>query len=146
MGREAPCVTFIGVPVRLSRRVARFNRAVGNPIQLTYAWLLPPWAVIEHRGRVSGRSYRTPVNGYRRGSVFAVVVLYGADSDWVRNLMAAGGGNVVRAGRRYALSGCRVVKVGSGSGDPVLAEVSPVARLLGRVSGVLLVGQLEPIS
>jgi deazaflavin-dependent oxidoreductase (nitroreductase family) len=142
MGREAGCVTFIAVPIRLSRRVARFNRAVNNPIQLTYAWLLPPWAVIEHRGRVSGRSYRTPVNGYRRGSVFAVVVLYGADSDWVRNLLAAGGGVVVRGGRRYSLSGCRLVDVGSG--DAVLSEVSPVARLLGRVSGVLLVGELGP--
>ena len=141
MGREAGCVTFSGVPVRLSRRVARFNRAVGNPIQLTYAWLLPPWAVIEHRGRVSGRSYRTPVNAYRRGSVFAVVVLYGADSDWVRNLLAAGGGGVVRGGRHYELSGCRVVTVPSD--DPVLAQVSPVARLLGRVSGVLLVGELR---
>ena len=130
------------VPVRLSRRVARFNRAVGNPIQLTYAWLIPPWAVIEHRGRVSGRSYRTPVNAYRRGSVFAVVVLYGPDSDWVRNLLAAGGGGVVRGGRRYALSGCRVVAVASG--DPVLSRVSPVARLLGRVSGFLLVGDLAP--
>jgi deazaflavin-dependent oxidoreductase (nitroreductase family) len=141
MGRETGCVTFSRVPVRLSRRVARFNRAVTNPIQRTYAWLLPPWAVIEHRGRVSGRSYRTPVNGYRRGSVFAVVVLYGADSDWVRNLVAAGGGGVVRGGRRYALHDPRIVRVPSS--DPLLARVSPVARLLGRVSGVLLVGELR---
>jgi deazaflavin-dependent oxidoreductase (nitroreductase family) len=144
MGREVGCVTLIGVPIRLSRRVARFNRAVNNPIQLTYAWLLPPWAVIEHRGRISGRSYRTPVNGYRRGSVFAVVVLYGADSDWVRNLLAAGGGFVVRSGRRYSLRDPRLVRVSSS--DPVVARVSPVARLLGRVSGVLLVGELrEPL-
>ena len=31
------------VPLKLSRRVARFNRAVNNPIQRQYAWLLPPW-------------------------------------------------------------------------------------------------------
>src|SRR5947209_18069862 len=99
MGREAGCVTLPTVPIRLSRRVARFNRAVGNPIQLTYAWLLLPWAVIEHRGRVSGRSYRTPVNGYRRGSVFAVVVFYGAGSDGSRNLVAARGACVL-LGRR----------------------------------------------
>jgi deazaflavin-dependent oxidoreductase (nitroreductase family) len=133
---------LIGVPVRLSRRVARFNRAVGNPIQLTYAWLLPPWAVIEHRGRVSGRSYRTPVNAYKRGSTLAVVVLYGADSDWVRNLLAARGGVAVRGGRRYALHDPRLVAVPSA--DPVLALVSPVARLLGKASGLLLVGELAP--
>jgi deazaflavin-dependent oxidoreductase (nitroreductase family) len=136
MGREAGCVTFIGVPVRLPRRLARFNRAVVNPIQRTYAWLLPPWAVIEHRGRVSGRSYRTPVLAYRRGSWFAVAVLYGVDSDWVRNLLAAGGGVVVRGGRRYALQGPHLVF----ADDPAL----PSFPLLGRVSGVLLVGRLGP--
>jgi deazaflavin-dependent oxidoreductase (nitroreductase family) len=141
MGGEPGCVTLGRVPIRLSRRVARFNRAVGNPIQLTYAWLLPPWAVIHHRGRRSGREYRTPVNAYKRGSLLAVVVLYGPNSDWVRNLLAAGGGSVVRGGRHYALTQPRVVAMASG--DPVLRRVSPVARGLGRLSGLLLVGELS---
>src|SRR5207302_4707658 len=90
------------VPVKLSRRVARFNRAVNNPIQRQYAWLLPPWVIIVHRGRRSGRIYRTPVNAYKRGRTLAVVVLYGEESDWVRNVLA-GGGQVVRRGRTYEL-------------------------------------------
>jgi hypothetical protein len=48
--------------LKLSRRVARFNRAVNNPVQRQYAWLLPPWVIVCHRGRRSGRLYRTPVN------------------------------------------------------------------------------------
>ncbi len=74
----------------LRRRLAAFNRVVTNPIQGVYAWLLPPWAVILHRGRRSGRLYRTPVLAVRRGEHIAVRVLYGVESDWVRNLLAAG--------------------------------------------------------
>ena len=41
--------------MKLSRRVARFNKRINNRIQGIYAWLLPPWAVILHEGRRSGR-------------------------------------------------------------------------------------------
>src|SRR5437764_12538928 len=96
------------MPLKLSRRVARFNKAITNPIQGTYAWLLVPWAVICHRGRHSGRSYRTPVNAYRRGQTLAVVVLYGEETDWVQNVLADGG-LVVRAARTYELRQPRIV-------------------------------------
>jgi deazaflavin-dependent oxidoreductase (nitroreductase family) len=91
------------VPLSLPRRLARFNRVVTNPIQGVYAWALPPWAVICHRGRRSGRAYRTPVVALRRGRTLRVAVLYGEESDWVQNLLSAGGGQVVRGGRTYAL-------------------------------------------
>jgi deazaflavin-dependent oxidoreductase (nitroreductase family) len=126
------------MPIELSRRVARFNRRVNNPLQLRYAWLLPPWVVIVHRGRRSGRLYRTPVNAYRRGRVLAVVVLYGERSDWIQNLLA-GGGQVVRAGRTYELRNARVLS----PDDPGAAGAPAMARRLGRVSGKLLVGELS---
>src|SRR5690348_4322453 len=97
------------MPLKLSRRVAQFNRRYNNPLQLRYAWLVPPWVVICHRGRKSGRLYRTPVNAYKRGQVLAVVALYGPESDWIRNVLA-GGGQVVRAGRTYDLINPRVVE------------------------------------
>lgn len=126
------------MPVQLSRRVARFNRAVNNPLQLTYAWLIPPWVVICHRGRRSGRLYRTPVNAYKRGGTLAVVILYGERSDWVQNVLA-GGAEVVRAGRTYRLFDARVVEPGQAT------EASPVARAVGRASGKLLLARLgEP--
>jgi hypothetical protein len=87
----------------LPRGLARFNRVVTNPVQGVYAWALPPWAVICHRGRKSGRMYRTPVVALRRGGELRVAVLYGEQSDWVRNLLAARGGQVVRGGRTYEL-------------------------------------------
>jgi deazaflavin-dependent oxidoreductase (nitroreductase family) len=121
--------------LKVSRRVARFNRTVVNPIQGQYAWLLVPWAVICHRGRRSRRLYRTPVNAYERGRTLAVVVLYGEESDWVRNVLA-GGGQVVRGGRTYDLINPRLVDPGQADGVP------RIARAVGMLSRKLLVAQL----
>ncbi len=126
------------VPIELSRRVARFNKAINNPIQRQYAWLLPPWAIIVHPGRRSGTVYRTPVDAFRKGDTLAVVVLYGERSDWIRNLLAAGGGQVVRGGRTYEFINPRVVDVRTAGHE----EVSRVALQFGRASGKLLIGRL----
>jgi deazaflavin-dependent oxidoreductase (nitroreductase family) len=112
------------VPVTLPRQVARFNRVVVNPIQGVYAWALPPWAVICHRGRSSGRLYRTPVVARKRGGTLAVAVLYGERSDWVRNLLAAGGGQVVRGGQTYELRDPRLVPATEGAAPWPLARMA----------------------
>ena len=88
--------------MKLSRRVARFNSTINNRLQGTYAWLTPPWAVILHRGRRSGRPYRTPVLAFRHDGTLIIALLYGEESDWLRNLRA-GGGEVVRGGRAFEL-------------------------------------------
>jgi deazaflavin-dependent oxidoreductase (nitroreductase family) len=119
--------------VQIPRAVARFNKRVNNPIQGVYAWLLPPWAVIVHTGRRSGRTYRTPVLAFRRGRRFEVAVLYGERSDWVRNLLAAGGGRVVRGGRTYELREPRLLA----------ASEAQVAGRVARVSGRVLSGELR---
>jgi deazaflavin-dependent oxidoreductase (nitroreductase family) len=116
--------------------VARFNRVVTNRIQGTYAWLVPPWAVVIHQGRRSGRTYRTPVVAFRRGERIVIAVLYGEESDWVRNVLAAGGGEIERLGRRRVLGNPRLVEsVGTG-------EASPAGRLLTGLAGKALVADL----
>lgn len=90
--------------MRLSRPVARFNRAANNPLQGLYAWLLPPWAVILHVGRHSGRPYRTPLLAFKHDQTLIIALLYGERSDWLHNLRT-GGGQVIRAGRTYQLRG-----------------------------------------
>jgi deazaflavin-dependent oxidoreductase (nitroreductase family) len=122
--------------MQVPRSVVRFNRAINNPIQRQYAWLLPPWAIVVHHGRRSGRVYRTPVMAFRHGRTLAFVILYGERSDWVLNALA-GGASVVRGGRTYPLLAPRV----AGPDEPGL---SAPARVLGRVSGQLLVGELGP--
>ena len=116
--------------MKLSRRVARFNKVVTNHIQGTYAWVLPPWAVILHRGRRSGRAYRTPVLAFRRDRTLIVALLYGDESDWLRNLLA-GGGRAVRLGRAYELGPPRVVDTRA---SPELERLSPLARAYCRLA------------
>lgn len=103
--------------MRIPRAVARFNRVVSNPIQSRWAGRLPPWAIIEHTGRKSGRTYRTPVLAATRGGRIYIAILYGEESDWVRNLLAAGEGHVIRTWRRYRLVDPRIERRATG---PVL--------------------------
>ncbi len=116
--------------MKLSRRVARFNKRVNNPIQGTYAWLLPPWALIVHRGRRSGRRYRTPVLAFRRDGTLVVALLYGEESDWVRNLLS-GGGQVVRGGRTFRVNRVEVVDTADAA---ILSRLSPPARAYCRLA------------
>jgi len=83
----------------MPRVLAPFNRLVTNRVQGVWAPYLAPWAVVVHRGRRSGRTYRTPVFAIRYGQRLALGVLYGVRSDWVRNVLDAGQATVLRCGR-----------------------------------------------
>jgi hypothetical protein len=63
-----------------------------------------------------------------------VAVLYGEDSDWVKNLIAAGGGEVRRLGRTRPIDS---PKLRSARDVPGLA-----GRALGQVSGRVLEAKL----
>ncbi len=95
--------------MQIPRALTIFNKYVNNRIQSLWAWLVPPWAIIGHTGRKSGKAYRTPVLGFVGAGCFAVPILYGEQTDWVRNLLAADGGTLHRAGRRYELREPRIV-------------------------------------
>jgi deazaflavin-dependent oxidoreductase (nitroreductase family) len=75
----------------ISKRVARFNKRVTNRITRHIASWVPGFAIVSHVGRHSGRLYRTPVNVFRDGDRYVFALTYGADSDWVENVLAAGG-------------------------------------------------------
>jgi hypothetical protein len=68
-----------------------------------------------------------------------VALLYGEESDWLRNLRA-GGGHVVRAGRTFAVSPPEVVDT-SGA-DLLLARLSPPGRAYCRLAEKLAVLEL----
>lgn len=103
----------------MPRWLPRLNKVVLNRIQGLWAWVLPPWAVVVHRGRTSGREYRTPVLAFRRGGRVAVILFYGDHTDWVRNLLTADQGGLVRAGRTHALTHPRVTHDADGLGPPL---------------------------
>jgi deazaflavin-dependent oxidoreductase (nitroreductase family) len=114
--------------VHLPRALARFNRRFNNPLQLRWAGRIRGYAIIEHTGRKSGRAYRTPVNAFRTPEGFAFLVGYGTHSDWVRNLLAAGGGQLVHRNQRYEISAPKLV-----SGDDGRAMLPAPMRLLTRL-------------
>jgi deazaflavin-dependent oxidoreductase (nitroreductase family) len=70
---------------------------------LPVAGVLPWFGIVEHVGRHSGRRYRTPINVFRRGNRYLFALTYGPGSEWVHNVIAAGGCTLVSRGRRTAL-------------------------------------------
>jgi deazaflavin-dependent oxidoreductase (nitroreductase family) len=85
------------------RWLARANRRLTNPVLGRLAPRLPGFGVVVHTGRVSHRQYRTPVNVFRRGRAYVIALTYGADSEWVRNVLATGGCSLIVRGRRLEL-------------------------------------------
>ena len=75
----------------IPRFVAQLNRVGLNRLTVRLAPWLPGFGVVVHRGRRSGREYRTPVNVFRSGGRVRIALTYGTDSDWVKNVLAAGG-------------------------------------------------------
>jgi deazaflavin-dependent oxidoreductase (nitroreductase family) len=84
--------------------LARLNRRVTNKVTRPFAGRLPGFAIVVHRGRKSDREYRTPVNAFRTDTGFVIALTYGADRDWVRNVIAAGRCTLVRRGRGIAVA------------------------------------------
>ena len=66
------------------------NRRVVNPAMRHLAGRVPLMGIVNHRGRTSGRTYRTPVLLFRSGNRVVIALTYGRDVDWVRNVTAAG--------------------------------------------------------
>ena len=99
-----------------------------NPITRVVAGWLPWFAVISYRGRKSGKSYRTPMNVFRHGNEFVFALTYGADVQWIKNVLASGHLQIKSMGRTYHLT------------DPVLFDdptrhlmPQPVRFFLGRM-------------
>jgi deazaflavin-dependent oxidoreductase (nitroreductase family) len=122
--------------VALSDRLAQLNRLAFNPVVRTFAGRrLSPVAVVAHRGRRSGRRYRTPALAFRANGGYVVALFYGADRDWVRNVLAAGSCTLERGGRRVDLAAPRMLDISEGM-TLVPAPMRPALRVL-RVNRVL---------
>jgi deazaflavin-dependent oxidoreductase (nitroreductase family) len=118
----------------IPRLVARANRYLLNPLLLRVAGWLPPFMIIEHRGRTSGKRYRTPVIGFFEsgGDSIVVVLTYGAQVDWLKNLAAADGGAVLARGHVYPVGPPTIVR-GLDRTRAIPRIARPLLRLL-RVS------------
>jgi gluconokinase len=87
----------------IPKSVARFNVHVTNHVTRRFAGHLPGFAIVTHVGRRSGRTYETPVNMFRDGERLVFALTYGADSEWVKNVTAAGECEVRTQGKTVRL-------------------------------------------
>jgi len=89
--------------------LARFNRYVTNPVQRLWAGWAPTMGILEHVGRKSGTRYRTPLTVFNTDDGVAILLTYGPDRDWLKNLTAAGSGQLQRHGKTFTVTDPRLV-------------------------------------
>jgi deazaflavin-dependent oxidoreductase (nitroreductase family) len=116
--------------VPIPRLVARFNRHVTNPLARLVAGWLPPFGIVGHQGRLSGRPYETPVAAFRTGHEYVVALTYGSGAEWVRNVLKSGRCTLRTRGRCLALGDPTVVRGPAGM-KLVPRLVRPPLRALG---------------
>lgn len=90
--------------------VRRMNRSLTNPrVMRTAGNAGTQTSVIEHVGRRSGKTYETPVDIIETTSRLLIALPYGARTDWLRNVLAAGSATVVSGGERMPVERPAVV-------------------------------------
>jgi deazaflavin-dependent oxidoreductase (nitroreductase family) len=97
------------VVMQLPQWLARFNRHVTNPIQRMWAGWAPTMGILEHVGRKSGTQFRTPLTVYSTDDGMVVLLGYGPNVDWLKNITAAGGGRIKRYGKTFSVHDPRVM-------------------------------------
>ena len=79
--------------------VAQINKRFFNKAELKRG----KRPVITHVGRSSGKTFHTPLDAHRVDDGFIFIPLYGSDSDWVKNVLAAGTAQLKAGGEDFEL-------------------------------------------
>jgi deazaflavin-dependent oxidoreductase (nitroreductase family) len=120
-----PAPRFGGVLWKLARRTTSLMRPFAG-----HRWN-PVFAILEHRGRRTGRRYATPIAVRRARDGFVIALAFGAQVDWYRNLVVAGGGSLRWQGRTYAIGAPETIDA-----DVGIASFHPVQRAALRLGGI----------
>src|ERR1700721_2544930 len=119
-----------GLLIRFRKRwLAKLNIAFTNRITGLFAGWLPGFGIVTHVGRKSGKVYRTPINVFRAPEGFLIALPYGRESEWVRNVLAAGGCELETRGVRYKLNAPAIVH------DPTRQRFPLFVRMVLRLIG-----------
>jgi len=106
-------VSVVGIrsQSRTVRDAARaFRHGVGNRVQMRRAGAPGARAsVLMHRGRTTGRTYRTPVWAAPTEDGFVIGIVYGSRTDWLKNVLASGEATIVHDGRTCSLDRPEIV-------------------------------------
>jgi len=85
--------------------MAQVNKRVFNRLELRKG--VRP--VVTHVGRSSGKTYRTPLDAHPIDGGYIFILMYGSDSDWTQNILAAGTARLTLGGDEIDLVRPRVV-------------------------------------
>lgn len=91
-------------------RIRPFTMRIVNPVTRLFAGRVPGFAILRYVGRKSGKTYRTPMNVFRRGNDYVFALTYGHDVQWVKNVLAAGGCEIEVRGKTVRLTDPRVIE------------------------------------
>ena len=111
------------------RWLAKFNIVITNRITGLFAGWLPGFGILTHIGRKSGKVYRTPINVFRVENGFIIALTYSSESEWVKNVLAAGACQLKSVGRKYHLASPRVLH------DPSRKRFPLPVRLVLKIVG-----------
>ena len=114
----------------IPRIVGQWNKAGLNRVTKHIAPWTPGFGVVIHRGRRSGREYQTPVNVFATEDGYVLALTYGPDTDWVKNVLAAGGCELRTRGRAIRLVSPHLFH------DEARRAIRPLERQVLRVLGV----------
>ena len=120
--------------------VGRWNKAGLNRVTRHIAPWMPGLGVVVHRGRCSGRRYETPVNVFTAGDGYVFALTYGPGTDWVKNVLAAGGCELRTRGDIVELVSPRLFH------DETRRGIRPFERQVLRALGVADFLSLQPAS
>jgi len=115
-------------------RISRFRRFLTRYNEMTRTISgteRSSWGLLTHVGRRSGCTYQTSLGTCTYGVGFLLPLGYGTQTDWYRNLMAAGTATLAWKGRTYRLERPELV-----SGPEVVRAWRMRDRILLRLAGM----------
>ncbi len=85
-----------------------------NKVQMRTAGTPGAYAgIVRHVGRVSGRAYETPVSPVPTDDGFAIALVYGNRTSWLRNVLASGQATLVTEGETWEVDQPELVPMGT---------------------------------
>ena len=73
-------------------------------------------SVVRHVGRLSGRTYETPVVAAKHDDSFLIALPYGRRTDWLKNVVGNGSATIVTNGRTYEVNRPEVIPMADATG------------------------------
>lgn len=128
----------MAAPAPRTRFLRPCTTRVINPVTRLFAGRMPGFAILTHVGRTSGKTYRTPLNVFRRGDHYLFALTYGSDVHWVKNIRAAGGCWMRIRGRDVRLVEPELIV------DPDLRLMPLLLRIVGKMNRVTEFLRMRP--